>query len=244
MDKTLAPGGHSSTLQSAPRRTRSSCRTVFAVSQAVIHLGRGLDCKKLLRILRLSSTQVLTVCRLYLTLYFCSKFSIGLPHLPTVFNTQQRTRRPTSEHELLPLHSNQARGSSAEDKLEAGMDVDGANDQATMSANPLAVRNAAAAPPNYLIIPALLPVGVAVYICSTRYAEYYHFGFDIIFGSLIGIATSWLAFRWYHLPISRGQGWAWGARSKDRSFAIGVGSGGYVGPEGWHSTKSRQSEVS
>lgn len=181
--------------------------------------------------------------RLYLTLYFCSKFSIGIPHLPVVFASQQRTRRPTSEHELLPLHGNQAGRSSLENKLEDGLGVDGANDQQTMTANPLAVRNAAAAPPNYLIIPALLPVGVAVYICSTRYAEFYHFGFDIIFGSLIGIATSWLSFRWYHLPISRGQGWAWGARSKDRSFAIGVGTGGYVGEEGWHSKKGGQNEV-
>lgn len=114
----------------------------------------------------------------------------------------------------------------------------------TTTTNPLAVRNAAAAPPNYLIILALFPVGVAIYITSTRYAEFYHFGFDLLFGSFIGIATSWLAFRWYHLPISRGQGWAWGARSKDRSFAIGVGTGGYVGREGWRSSKSGQGDVS
>lgn len=110
--------------------------------------------------------------------------------------------------------------------------------EAIVAADPLSVRNAAAAPPNYLIIPALAPVAVAVWICSTRYAEFYHFGFDIISGSLIGIVSSYLAFRWYHLPISRGQGWAWGARSKSRAFAIGVGTGGYVGDEGWHNEKA------
>lgn len=109
--------------------------------------------------------------------------------------------------------------------------------EAIVAADPLSVRNAAAAPPNYLILPALTPVAVAVWICSTRYAEFYHFGFDIISGSLIGIVSAYLAFRWYHLPISRGQGWAWGARSKSRAFAIGVGTGGYVGEEGWHNEK-------
>ncbi|KAI5369233.1 Putative phosphatidic acid phosphatase type 2/haloperoxidase [Septoria linicola] len=182
---------------------------------------------------------------LYLTLYFCSKFGIGLPHLPAVFtNQQQKGPLPSNDHELLPLHANRARGTSYETKREEGDDSDfthssNAHQNQSMStttttSNLLSVRNAAAAPPNYLIIPALLPIAVAVYICSTRWAEFYHFGFDIIFGSLIGISTAWLAFRWYHLPISRGQGWAWGARSKDRSFAIGVGSSGYVGDEGWY----------
>lgn len=179
---------------------------------------------------------------LYLTLYFCSKFSIGLPHLPVIFASQQR-HRPSADHELLPLHHNGARGeSSFETKREEG-EQDPSYARQMMSTDPMSVRNAAASPPNYLIIPALTPVAVAVWICSTRFAEFYHFGFDIIFGSLIGIATSWLAFRWYHLPISRGQGWAWGARSKDRSFAIGVGTGGYVGDEGWHSARAPAGEV-
>jgi membrane-associated phospholipid phosphatase len=168
---------------------------------------------------------------LYLTLFLCSKFAIAIPHLPVVPSTTPRTRSTSQDHELLPLHANRARGDSMDTKREL-------EETADMQSDPLAVRNAAASPPNYLIIPALLPVAVAVYICSTRFAEYYHFGFDIIFGSLIGIVTSWLSFRWYHLPISRGQGWAWGARSKDRAFAIGVGTGGYVGDEGWASSKA------
>ncbi|KAK4634354.1 Lipid phosphate phosphatase 1 [Fulvia fulva] len=184
---------------------------------------------------------------LYLTLYFCSKFAIGLPHLPTPLEQQQQQQQPlrstipqNGDHELLPLHSNRARGDSEDTKREEDTTYRGAAGPSShhptsddISTSPLWMRNAAAAPPNYLIIPALLPVAVAVYICSTRYVEFYHFGFDIISGSLIGIATAYLSFRWYHLPISRGQGWAWGARSRNRAFAIGVGTGGYVGEEGW-----------
>lgn len=170
---------------------------------------------------------------LYLTLYFCSKFSIGLPHLPLVGSTSPRTPLPPSDHELLPLHANRARHSSEDTKRDDTTVV-------PLTDNALSLRNAAASPPNYLLIPALTPIAVAVYICSTRYAEFYHFGFDIIFGSLIGIATSYLSFRWYHLPISRGQGWAWGARSRGRAFMIGVGTGGYVGDEGWWEQGSQE----
>ncbi|EME48556.1 hypothetical protein DOTSEDRAFT_141679 [Dothistroma septosporum NZE10] len=162
---------------------------------------------------------------LYLTLYFCSKFAIGLPHLLTPLEQQQI--RPAREEETA------YRGVGS-----AGRIVGVGGDDAVAS-SPLWLRNAAAAPPNYLSIPALLPVAVAVYICSTRYVEFYHFGFDIISGSLIGIATAYLSFRWYHLPISRGQGWAWGARSRNRAFAIGVGTGGYVGDEGWETLNNR-----
>ncbi|KXT07481.1 hypothetical protein AC578_577 [Pseudocercospora eumusae] len=177
---------------------------------------------------------------LYLTLYFCSKFAIGLPSLPVVQQPSTRQKR-SSDHELLPLRSNRARGDSEDTKQE----YEDQNSPAdAISTSPLWVRNSAAAPPNYLIIPALTPVAVAVYVCSTRWAEYYHFGFDIIGGSLIGIVTAWLAFRWYHQPIgSRGQGWAWGSRSRDRAFAIGVGTGGYVGDEGWHSAKAPAGDV-
>lgn len=85
----------------------------------------------------------------------------------------------------------------------------------------------------HLLILAALPLCVAVWICSTRYAEFYHFGFDLIGGSLIGALSAWFAFRWYHLPIRSGRGWAWGARSRKRAFGIGVGTAGYVGEEGW-----------
>jgi hypothetical protein len=73
-------------------------------------------------------------------------------------------------------------------------------------------------------------MGAATYIASTRYTDYYHDGFDVIFGSLIGIVTAIFSFHWYHLPITRGRGWAWRSRSADRAFGIGMGVGSYVGP--------------
>ena len=60
---------------------------------------------------------------------------------------------------------------------------------------------------------------------------------DLISGSLIGIGSAWFAFRWYHLPIGRGSGWAWGPRSKDRAFGIGVGIGNYADAEGWGASR-------
>lgn len=32
----------------------------------------------------------------------------------------------------------------------------------------------------------------------------------------------------YHLPIRRGSGWAWGPRSAERAWGIGIGRQGYV----------------
>ncbi|CAK3986981.1 acid phosphatase Vanadium-dependent haloperoxidase [Lecanosticta acicola] len=172
---------------------------------------------------------------LYLTLFFCAKFAVGFPFLPPQHSRTAKKERLSWDQELLPLHANGATGDSQDrgqgQKYEDEMD------------DPLALRNAAAAPPNYLLIPALLPVGVAVYICSTRYHQYYHFGFDLLAGSLIGIVTAYVSFRWYHLPISRGQGWAWGSRSRDRAFWIGVGSAGYVGDEGWESRRGKRGDL-
>lgn len=95
------------------------------------------------------------------------------------------------------------------------------------------IRYQSAAPPVYTLALVLTPVGTAIYVASTRFTDFRHFGFDLLFGSLIGITTAWFSFRWYHLPITRGAGWAWGPRSYQRAFGIGVGVGSYVGTEGW-----------
>lgn len=79
----------------------------------------------------------------------------------------------------------------------------------------------------------MTPIATAIYVSSTRFTDFRHFGFDLLFGSFIGITTSWFSFRWYHLPITRGAGWAWGPRSYQRAWGIGVGVGSYVGTEGW-----------
>ena len=94
----------------------------------------------------------------------------------------------------------------------------------------------AAAPPTYLLAVPLLPIGLAIYITGTRYSDYWHHGFDVVTGSLLGVATAWIGFRWYHLPISRGGGWAWAPRSPKRAFGRGIGVTSYAHDEG------RQSE--
>jgi len=93
----------------------------------------------------------------------------------------------------------------------------------------IAARNQAAAPPVYLLVIAIIPFFASVYIASTRYSDYRHHGFDILFGFFIGTVSAFFAFYYYHLPIASGAGWSWGPRSKDRSFWAGVGVGNYVG---------------
>lgn len=171
---------------------------------------------------------------LYLSFWICSKFAVTIPYLPTQPFSHDVALSRSGVHELLPLHRNNAgRGS---------VDEHSAKHEATHATNDFVkdtpIRNQAAAPPNHLIVVAFIPIAVAIYICSTRFVEFYHFGFDLISGSIIGILSSWFSFRWYHLPISRGSGWAWGPRSRDRAFGIGVGVGNYVGVEGWGSGSS------
>ena len=154
---------------------------------------------------------------LYLTLWFCAKFGVRIPALPSPFGVSTPTRY-TSEA-TLPLHTQDS-------------------ESAVPLHRPHDIEYTTAAPPTYLLILAFVPVAAAVYICSTRYADFYHHGFDIIFGSLIGIGTSILAFRYYQMPLSHHSvaGWARGPRSKDRAFGIHVGTEGYVGKEDWSRT--------
>jgi membrane-associated phospholipid phosphatase len=162
---------------------------------------------------------------LYLSLFLCAKFSIAVPYLPiTVAPVKMQQGRNTT---LLPLHNiNPGQASSQDNKSPSPPPVD-------PSESVMSIYNQTADAPKYLLLLAFVPPVVATYIASTRYTEYWHFGFDVLSGSLIGIASAWFAFRWHHLPIRRGQGWAWGPRSMKRAFGIGVGVGSYVGPELW-----------
>ena len=177
---------------------------------------------------------------LYLTLFLCSKFAIAIPFFPDRTTAQVTGMKRSDDHQLLPLHnSNNTRDSIDNPADTADKIPDSPATVATSS--PLPLRNHAATPPNHLLVIALFPIAVAVYICATRFFEFYHFGFDIISGSVIGIVSSWFSFRWYHAPIRNGAGWAWGARSRDRAFGIGVGTRTYVGEEGWLSASAQGS---
>lgn len=176
---------------------------------------------------------------LYLSLFVCSKFAIAIPYLPLdALSAIQIKEQRSNDIPLLPLH--QPREAVASSSSGPGRKSPSPQPpQPTADrAEQLPLYNQAAAPPTWGIILLLIPLGVAAYITSTRYVEFWHFGFDVFSGALIGIVSAWFAFRWYHLPVQGGQGWAWGPRSRDRAFAIGVGVGRYVGPEGWQGKKS------
>ncbi|KAL4888081.1 acid phosphatase/Vanadium-dependent haloperoxidase [Aspergillus ambiguus] len=107
-----------------------------------------------------------------------------------------------------------------------------------------AIRAQGAAPPIYMVIIAFVPLAVAFFISASRWFDYRHHGFDIIFGSIMGIVFAWVSFRLYHLPIMRGAGWAWGARSRRHALFKGVGFPSYVGANGWSvMDNSREQEV-
>lgn len=157
---------------------------------------------------------------LYLTLFICAKFAVQIPFLLPGSDSQ----RFISTFDEEGNENNELRK----------------NSQSTSASSHLhPPRNQAAAPPIYLLIIAFIPVATAFFISTSRWFDYRHDGFDIISGSLLGIFTAWLGFRWYHLPIQGGSGWAWGARSRDRAFWLGVGRPGYVGEEGWDAARPK-----
>lgn len=166
---------------------------------------------------------------LYLTLFLASKFSVSIPFLaPRPFSTN-------------PAYTSAVTPSNLKSRILTDRSVLPVHKQESTLTNPgfaendavVPIRYQSAAPPVYTLALVLTPVGTAIYVASTRFTDFRHFGFDLLFGSLIGITTSWFSFRWYHLPITRGAGWAWGPRSYERAWGIGVGVGSYVGTEGW-----------
>ena len=171
----------------------------------------------------------------YLSLFLCSKFAIAIPYLPLQRNAVINSAADpmSGDTEMLPMHR-----SERSDSKSSGQPL-----PVPRPESQLPLYNSAATPPNYGLLIVLIPLGVATYIASTRYTEFWHFGFDVISGSLVGILSAWFSFRWYHLPVRHGQGWAWGPRTRDRAFAIGVGVGNYVGSEGWESSKSPRRHV-
>ena len=70
-------------------------------------------------------------------------------------------------------------------------------------------------------------MGLATYVSLTRYSDFWHHGFDIIVGAILGIATAWLGFYWYQIPTQYGGGWAWAPRNKARAFGHGIGTSTY-----------------
>ncbi|KAL2376832.1 hypothetical protein RJZ90_007208 [Blastomyces dermatitidis] len=160
----------------------------------------------------------------YLTLWFCAKFSVSIPYLAP------RHYTPDTRQTAFSTYTATANHTRSTSKDPTPFDEPYPSTSLTNpSQTPIALRAQSAAPPTYLLALAAVPIVPATYIASSRWFDNRHFGFDILFGSLLGIFFAWLGFRWYHLPLSAGgAGWAWGARSPERAFFAGVGVDGYV----------------
>ncbi|KAK4071300.1 hypothetical protein Purlil1_13479 [Purpureocillium lilacinum] len=87
--------------------------------------------------------------------------------------------------------------------------------------------NQAAAPPIYTLVIPLVPFAAAIFVSCSRWYDFQHHGFDIISGFLIGALSAIHSFRYYHQPLSRGAGWAWGPRGLQRAFWRGIGRRDY-----------------
>ena len=148
----------------------------------------------------------------YLALFLCSKFSVTIPYLlPYTYETSVRDNEGYDRG--LP---------NGDSELQNGVG-------ASASSMLVPLRNQAAAPPAYLYILPLICISISTYVASTRFSDFRHHGFDVLFGSLMGAVISYISFRMYHLPIQRGSGWSWGPRSASRAWGIGVGTQGYTG---------------
>ncbi|OBT95300.1 hypothetical protein VE01_06628 [Pseudogymnoascus verrucosus] len=157
----------------------------------------------------------------YLSLFLASKLALTLPFL----SPKQPGQSDGSYYSAFPSYLPPASSGGYASKY----DRDDAAQASNLDHRQIAARNQAASPPLYLLALAFIPTGAAMYIAASRYSDFRHHGFDILSGSFIGTVAAFAAFRYYHLPLSRGAGWSWGPRSRSRAFWTGVGTGGYVG---------------
>lgn len=156
-------------------------------------------------------------------MWLCSKFSIGFPYLP-----HYASKRDAS--------SSVAQDYSSKSAIAAPDEA--ASAKMSSSAMRLSPRNQGAAPPVYMMIIALVPVGTASFISASRWFNYRHHGWDIVAGSLLGILFACVAFWMYNTPISRGAGWSWGSRSRCHAFFKGLGFPTYNGEDNWTSVRA------
>ena len=166
----------------------------------------------------------------YLSLFLASKFAVTIPFVvPSSANSSHASRAAFPSRSM----------SNPKAPLHADNNWDGESLVGEHNAKIQSVRRQAAAPPLYLLALTLVPFGTSVFIAASRWWDFRHHGFDILFGWLMGFVSAVYAFRYYHLPIQEGAGWAWGPRSHDRAFWAGVGRVGYAGESTGASTETR-----
>lgn len=161
---------------------------------------------------------------IYLTLFVASKFAVTIPFVQPAWDPlQQRSAASAFPSRLPRTRESSDMTDYAHDPKAGPVFHNGSEQRAAMAA-----RRYGAAPPIYLLVLALLPFFLSIFISSSRWFDYRHHGFDILFGYMIGVVVSIFSFRFYHLPISTGAGWAWSPRSPDRAFWAGVGQSSYA----------------
>ena len=166
----------------------------------------------------------------YLSLFLASKLGVIIPSAlpsktasldPAASLSAFPSRMPT-EHESWEASQVNGHAPSTRDRFASSRSP----------RPPRSLRRQAAAPPVYLLVLALVPFYVSVWIAASRWYNFRHHGFDILSGYLIGLAAAFFGFRYYHLPVGGGAGWAWGPRSRGRAFWAGVGRLGYAEEDG------------
>jgi hypothetical protein len=165
---------------------------------------------------------------LYLSLFLASKFAVTIPIILS------QGAPGSSSHSAFPSRLTQSSEYPKMQQTQPSLDDEILPE--TTPSNPVAartravasIRRQAAAPPLYLLAIILIPGFAAIFIASSRWFDFRHHGFDILSGSFIGIVAAISSFRYYHLPVSRGAGWAWGPRSTDKALWAGVGSYSYA----------------
>ena len=166
---------------------------------------------------------------IYTSLLLASKFSITIPFVPNASYTSDSDSATAFPSRVRNGDNTRSvRTNTQEEELAYSNDPKVSGRIDAHSSKVLAVRRQAAAPPIYLLLIAVLPFFTAIFIASSRWFDFRHHGFDILFGFIIGTITAIFSFRYYHLPISAGAGWAWGPRSHDKAFWAGVGSYSYA----------------
>ncbi|KAJ1333931.1 diacylglycerol diphosphate phosphatase [Microdochium nivale] len=173
---------------------------------------------------------------IYLSLFLASKFALTIPFvLPESEASSSMAEsaaafpsRLRNRNKVNPASSRTTPTGQAGDELAYPDDPQMTEQLETHHNSIIAVRRQAAAPPLYLLLLAVLPSFTAVFIASSRWFDFRHHAFDILFGFLIGLLSAWFAFRFYHLPLRSGAGWSWGPRSHDKAFWAGVGSYTYA----------------
>ncbi|KAI0595006.1 PAP2 superfamily-domain-containing protein [Biscogniauxia sp. FL1348] len=189
---------------------------------------------------------------IYLSFFLASKFAITLPFVPSGASSTDTTAVTAFPSRLHNATYEAVRHNRDMDDAPSPIDPSLSKDIGYHNSAVQAVRLQAAAPPIYLLFLTVLPFFGAIFIASSRWFDFRHHGFDILFGFIIGTICAWFAFRYYHLPIRSGAGWAWGPRSHDKAFWAGLGSWSYasdrkhwlkVGEEGMRMTGHPTSDI-